>query len=133
MPIMVLRLEYNKSEETRQPVTLESHVIPHQHIRLLSYQVRLKTVDPDLDVLYINLPFLDSKDNITHNLPRRGIPLYVDRNTNTTFKTTQYDFFLYDFVPKKLKSWNVYDVDGAEYTEDDYTIELIFGIQKVTR
>lgn len=133
MPIMVLRLDYDSGDDERASVTLETHIVPQQHIRLLSYQVRFVTPDADLDVLYVNLPFLDNKDNIATNLPKRGIPLHIDRGNYTTFKAVQYDFYLYDFVPKTLKTWNVYDSDGNEYTDGDYTIELVFGIQRATR
>lgn len=133
MPITVIQLKYTKLSDSKERVVMEVPIPSLQTITLLSCQVTLSDSDANLHTLFISLPFIDNRYNIVSSIEMkkdghvtRGFPIYNNYEQTSTYSKPGYCFSLADDIPKAFSTWGVFDNDGNEYKEKDYTITLVF-------
>ena len=137
MPIIVIELKYDSANDTKDRVEMEIPIPTMQNIQLLSAQVTLSDIDASLHTLYIELPFLNDRLNIassrtTSDIQRR-FPIYVDNSKKSTMTKPDYIFTLSDDIPKRFANWSVCKSNGDPYTQEDYTITLVFSYTRGRR
>lgn len=129
MPLLLIRLKYDGTD--REQSLLEQPIGP-KVLTLKGYQIHLDAAD-DVDALFVSLKFLDNNQNILTNVKdtfnnKQVIPLFNDRTKISTAGKLEIPFYIKQVI-KPIRNWFVYDKDGNEYTNQPYSIDLIFSYQ----
>ena len=128
MPILALQLKYDAGTNVRENIVL-SGSIPKQPITLTHYQIILGGADATLNTLWIKLPFFNNFDINTNYPISNAFPIFKVATTIDDGRV-EYEFNPAQNVQEAINGWNAYDEDGDPYTNQDYTINLIFNYRR---
>lgn len=129
MPILALQLKYDTSTGVRDNIVL-SGSIPKQPITLTHYQIILGASDATLDTMWVKLPFFNNFDINTNYPISNAFPIYKIPTNVSHSERVEYEFNPAQNIQEAINNWNVYDEDGDPYTNQSYTINLVFNYRR---
>jgi len=129
MPILALQLKYDTGTNVRENIVL-SGSIPKQPITLTHYQIILGASDATVDTLWIKLPFFNNFDINTNYPISNAFPIFKLPSNVSQDGRLEYEFNPAQNIQEAINGWNVYDESGNAYTNQDYTINLIFNYRR---
>lgn len=126
MPLLSLYLKYDGDEN--QKIILNG-AIPKQPLRLVHYNIALSTEDQNLDLLLVQLPFLNNFDINSNFEANDAIPIFNNPNSRQTSSMMDIEFNPAKNIDEIIK-WRVFKEDGSEYNSQIYTITLLFNYRR---